>query len=147
MCWAVFDCFACCGTFQDADRCLDFFRVFRWLGSFFSTRLGPYVWDLGREDGLFSDLEKGFRGGKRGKTLVQCVCDNWCFWALERVATTEHSFTGWAHCLTKEFEVFTKPPIKIHARRILKCMIGTCSNYTCPVANDFVMCIQQDRTM
>ena len=64
------------------------------VGIVFSTRLGLYVWDLGREDGLFSDLEIGFRGGKREKKPEQCVWNNWCFWALERVATTEHSFTG-----------------------------------------------------
>ena len=38
------------------------------VGIVFSTRLGPYVLDLGR-DGLFSDLEIGLRGGKRGKIL------------------------------------------------------------------------------
>ena len=37
------------------------------VGTVFSTRLGPCVWDLGREDGLFSDLEIDSVAEKRGK--------------------------------------------------------------------------------
>ena len=66
------------------------------VGIVFSTRLGPYVWDLGR-DGLFIDLEKGFRGGKRGKILNNAfgtigVFGPWNAWRRQSTLSLDRLF-------------------------------------------------------
>ena len=67
------------------------------VGIVFSTRLGPYVWDLGREDGLFSDSEIGFRGGKRGKILNNAfvtigVFGPWNAWQRQSTLSLDRLF-------------------------------------------------------
>ena len=67
------------------------------VGIIFSTRLGLYVWDLGREYGLLSDLEKGFRGGKRGKILNNAfvtigVFGPWNAWQRQSTLSLDRLF-------------------------------------------------------
>ena len=64
------------------------------VGTVFNTRLGAYG-GTPEEKMDSSAIQKHYsRGGKRWKILYNAFVTIGVFWASERVATTEHSFTG-----------------------------------------------------